>query len=400
MTSLTAATNSSNSSSDTSLEAAIENALSPDTLLAIKIVSIAFFLCLSGLISGLHLALMSLDVIELRCMQIAGTEKEKKQAKKILPVREKTNYLLTSLIIAVVACDSVTTLLLGSLTSDAWAVFLSTILITIFAGILPEAAVFKYSSIVAAKTIYFTYLVLILTFPLAYPISLCLDCCIKHHGPVRNRKYLAAYIEMIKRETHLEPFELATLQGTLSLNNKTVRQIMTPIERVINLPDTAVLSWETFVNILKTGYSRIPIYKNEKSCIVGLLHIKEIATVFSYNAAIKVPVKFIMEKAPRPLNFVSADSPLSRNNFINSLKAGNHLAFVVEGPVAVSNKKQVVGIVTLEDMIESVIGSEISDESDIVTDNRKERRKGMLYAQQILKALEGNKFPRVHPHPL
>lgn len=382
----------------------IEQALSPHVYLTLKIVGIVFFLLMSGLISGLHLALMSLDLIELRCMQIAGTEKEKKQAKKILPIREKTNYLLTALILAVVACDSATTLLIGSLTENVWALFLSTILITIFAGILPEAVVFKYSSVVAAKTIYITYLILILTFPLAYPISLGLDSCIKHHGPVRNRKYLSAYIDMIKRETHLEPFEIATLQGTLSLNSKNVRQIMTPIEKVISLPETTILGWEMFVNILKTGYSRIPIYRNnDKSYIVGLLHIKEIATVFGFNSNIKVPVKFIMEKAPRPLNFVSADSPLSRNNFINSLKTGIHLAFVVEGPVAVSTKRQVIGIVTLEDMIEAVTGQQISDESDVspATDSRKDRKKGMLYAQQILKALqEEGKYPRKFSHPL
>ena len=131
----------------------IENGLSPELVVTFKIIGILFFLIMSGLISGLHLALMSLDLIELRCMQIAGTEKEKKQAKKILPIREKTNYLLTALILAVVACDSATTLLIGSLTDNLWALFISTIAITIFAGILPEAVVFKYSSIVAAKTI-------------------------------------------------------------------------------------------------------------------------------------------------------------------------------------------------------------------------------------------------------
>ena len=244
-----------------------------------------------------------------------------------------------------------------------------------------------------------TYLILILTFPLAYPISLCLDSCIKHHGPVRNRKYLAAYIDMINSETHLEPFEIATLRGTLSLNSMNVRQIMTPMDKVVSLPETAVLNWETFVTFLKTGYSRIPIYRdNDKSYIVGLLHIKEIATVFGFNSNIQVPVKFIMEKAPRPLNFVSAESPLSRNNFINSLKTGIHLAFVVEGPVAVSTKKQVIGIVTLEDMIEAVTGQQISDETDMMPasdKNKKERKKGMLYAQQILKALqEEGRFPQ------
>ena len=403
-------------------------ALSPQVLVALRVVGIAFFLLLSGLISGLHLALMSLDIVELRCMEIAGNERERSHARKILPVRARTNFLLTSLILAVVACDSATTLLIGSLTSDAWALFLSTVLITIFAGILPEAVVFKYSSIVAAKTIYLTYLILILTCALSYPSSLCLDCCIKHRGPVRNRKYLAAYIDMIKRDTHLEPFEVATLQGTLSLSSRCVRHIMTPIDRVVSLSDSEQLDWQSFVHLLKTGYSRIPIYRGQRSAVVGLLHVKEIATVFSFDSAIKVPVKFLMDKAPRTLSFVSADSPLSRNSFINSLKTGMHMAFVVEGAITNgvsctrSQANAVIGIVTLEDMIQAVIGQEISDEMESGQqmqqqlqqqqqpptsatandhDPKQRRQKGMLYAQQILKALqEGSFASRPHIYPL
>ena len=360
-----------------------------------KIFAIVVCLSMSGLICGLHIAIMSIDLVELRCMAIAGTEKEMARAKKILPIRQRPNYLLTAMTLACVCLDSATTLLVDSLFADccpALSVIVSTILITTFAGIVPEAVVFRYSIAIAAKTIYITYFIMLLMFPIAYPVSKCLDYLLKHNKPIRDRKYLSAYIdEMTKRDMNLDEFEYSALKGTLTLNSKIVREIMTPMDKVLTLPENASLDWRSFLTILKTGFSRIPVHRDERSHIVGILLVKDIADELSENNNATVSIKSVLQKSAAQVTFVAADTALSSSSFVNALREDTHFTFVTEG-------NQVIGIVTLEDLIDEVVGQRQGSDPGEVT---RKRSRGVLYAQQIVKALEEEcPDPRNLPIPL
>lgn len=98
----------------------------------LQVIFIGMLLCLSGMFSGLNLGLMALDPMELRIVQNCGTEKERKYAKKIEPVRSQGNYLLCSLLLGNVLVNTTLTILLDDIAgSGLIAVVVSTIGIVI-----------------------------------------------------------------------------------------------------------------------------------------------------------------------------------------------------------------------------------------------------------------------------
>ncbi len=125
---------------------------------------------LSGMFSGLNLGLMALDPMELRIVQSCGTEKEKKYARKIEPIRSKGNYLLCSLLLGNVLVNTTLTILLDDLIgSGLGAVVASTVGIVIFGEIVPQSLCSRHGLAVGANTIMVTKFFMLLTFPLVVP---------------------------------------------------------------------------------------------------------------------------------------------------------------------------------------------------------------------------------------
>lgn len=110
------------------------------------------------------------QVIE-RC----GTEQEKQYARQITPVRKRGNYLLCTLLLGNVLVNSSMTIFLDELTSGFIAVIASTMSIVIFGEIIPQALCSRHGLAVGARTVWLTYLFMVVTFPLSFPISKILD---------------------------------------------------------------------------------------------------------------------------------------------------------------------------------------------------------------------------------
>lgn len=374
-----------------------ENKISKGKLIG-SIVGIICLLILSGLISGISLALLCLDITDLRVISTAGSEKEQQYAKRILPIRRHSNYIICAFIIAEVAVDSATTVLIEGITNSWIAILVATILITIFGGIVPQVVCHRYSLLVGAKTYILAYIIMIITFPLAYPISKLMDVIIGDDvGQVHSRKYLMSYIEMTKKENSLGKYQVSTITGTLQLKDKTAAQAMTPLKDVFMLSTSAIINQVTLNKVLLSGYSRIPIYEKNRENIVGLIHIKELVAVFAYDLSITIPVKFVVERVPRPLIFIDSEAPLNKDSLVNRFKEGLlHLAFVVKSSEKPSPPDHpIIGILTLEDLIEEILQTEINDESDLISDNKfKKKRKDITYAHKLLNSLkhlkEGN----------
>ena len=391
----------------------LEENIGKGPILVGKIMATVLTLSLSGLISGLYLAVMSFDILELRCIIIAGTPKEQEASSRILPIRQKSNYLLSAFVLSECASDAATTLLIESMTSDWIALLVATLLITIFGGIIPEAVTYRYGLKIAGMTMCLTHTLRFLTFPLAYPVAKLLDVLIgEDMGHLRNRKYLSAYVELTSKATGMCQMEVSAVKGTLSLKDKSIRDIMTPLRDVFMLDYNSTIDQTTLLKILQTGYSRIPIFRSERHNIVGLLHIKEIAAAFAFDMSSKVPVSFMLLSVKRDLIFVDERASLSKDYLIKQFERGTHLAFVVEKPIVMYNgnksveqqvfrsKKnnrrafisnfdhKVIGIITLEDVVEEILMTEIVDETDTISDNKKKEKISKIYMNELMKALE------------
>ena len=263
--------------------------------LYVQIAVIACLLCLSGLFSGLNLGLMALDKTELKIIERCGSESEKKYAKVISPVRKRGNFLLCTLLLGNVLVNNTLTILLDNITNGLIAVIGATVFIVIFGEIVPQAICSRHGLAVGAKTRYVTYLFMIITFPLSYPISLLLDKILGEEiGQVYNREKLQELVRVTKDFSALDDDEVNIISGALSLSKKTVVDIMTRIEDVFMLEyNTSVLNFEVMSEIMKRGYSRIPVYDTDKSNIVALLNIKDLALIDpDDNTPLKTVCKF------------------------------------------------------------------------------------------------------------
>ncbi|XP_056326794.1 metal transporter CNNM2a [Danio aesculapii] len=340
----------------------------------LQVIFIAMLLCLSGMFSGLNLGLMALDPMELRIVQNCGTEKEKHYAKAIEPVRSQGNYLLCSLLLGNVLVNTTLTILLDDIAgSGLIAVVVSTIGIVIFGEIVPQAICSRHGLAVGANTIFLTKFFMILTFPASYPVSKLLDHVLGQEiGTVYNREKLLEMLRVTDPYNDLVKEELNIIQGALELRTKTVEDVMTPLRDCFMISGDAILDFATMSEIMESGYTRIPVYEGERCHIVDLLFVKDLAFVDPDDCT---PLKTITKFYSHPLHFVFNDTKLDA--MLEEFKKGkSHLAIVQR----VNNEGEgdpfyeVLGIVTLEDVIEEIIKSEILDETDLYTDNKTKKK--------------------------
>uniref|UniRef100_UPI00398EF906 metal transporter CNNM2-like isoform X2 n=1 Tax=Pristiophorus japonicus TaxID=55135 RepID=UPI00398EF906 len=385
----------------------------------LQVIFISVLLCLSGMFSGLNLGLMALDPMELRIVQNCGTDKEKSYAKRIEPVRRQGNYLLCSLLLGNVLVNTTLTSLLDDIAgSGLVAVAISTLGIVIFGEIVPQAICSRHGLAVGANTIVLTKFFMLLTFPASYPVSRLLDVILGQEiGTVYNREKLLEMLRVTDPYNDLVKEELNIIQGALELRTKTVEDVMTPLRDCFMITCEATLDFNTMSEIMESGYTRIPVYEGDRSNIVDLLFVKDLAFVDPDDCT---PLKTITKFYNHPLHFVFNDTKLDamleefkkgqppqrivvyhfwqqlvtrlnaaytvcktweqmRKKMAHLKKYGkgkSHLAIVQR----VNNEGEgdpfyeVLGIVTLEDVIEEIIKSEILDETDLYTDNRTKKK--------------------------
>lgn len=275
----------------------------------LQIVIIVVLLVFSGLFSGLNLGLMSLDKTELDIMINSGTPKEKKYAKAIKPLRKRGNFLLCTILLGNVLVNNTLAILLDDLTGSGMAAIIgATLAIVIFGEIIPQAVCSRHGLAVGARTCGFTVIFMVLTFPLSFPISKLLDCILGEEiGYVYNRDRLRELLRLTEQEMDLVKDELNIIAGALELSKKTVKDIMTKLEDIFMVEYNAILDFDTMNLIMKTGYTRIPVYEKERTNIVALLNIKDLAFIDPDD---RTPLKTVTRFYDHPVNFVFEDMKL------------------------------------------------------------------------------------------
>lgn len=144
---------------------------------------------------------------------------------------------------------------------------------------------------------------------------------------------------------------LAVIEGALAFENLQVRDIMLPKKQMVCVADDSMLP-EIITTVTNSGHSRFPVLSDNKEEVIGILHAKDLLR-FTNKTEEDIDLTDIIRKAPIIPESMRLDSLL--NEFRNNR---NHMAIVVDEYGGVS------GFVTIEDLIEQIIG-DISDEFDI-----------------------------------
>uniref|UniRef100_A0A7S2ZMJ9 CNNM transmembrane domain-containing protein n=1 Tax=Rhodosorus marinus TaxID=101924 RepID=A0A7S2ZMJ9_9RHOD len=335
-----------------------------------RIVVAVVCLCLSGLFSGLTLGLFALDLTDLDILLDSGTEKEKTYAKKIYPLRKRGNYLLCTLLIGNTAVNSALAIVTAELFGGISGFLASTFLILYVGEIIPQSVCHKYGLVIGAYASPLVYMFMLLTFPLSWPTAKVLDWFLGGESPVRYDKTQLQSLVTLHGSTAkatLSEDETRILNAALMFAQKNIEQIMTPLSKVFMLEVHEHLDSKNLLLVFQSGHSRIPVYERDRHNILGVLFAKDILLIDPED---NIPVSTVMNFFKRELKYSFNDTRLDK--MLNEFETGRgHLA-VVQKVISFGQGDpyyETIGIVTLEDVIEELIGSEIVDETDVYESN-------------------------------
>ncbi|PIS04698.1 MAG: hypothetical protein COT81_05015 [Candidatus Buchananbacteria bacterium CG10_big_fil_rev_8_21_14_0_10_42_9] len=312
-------------------------------------VLIIFLVALSGIFSGLTLGFFSLNKDDLKRKAELGD----KQAQKVYAIRENGNLLLCTLLIGNVAVNSTLSIFLGSLTSGFAAGLIATALIVIFGEIVPQASFSRHALVLGAKLSGLVKLFIIILLPICWPIAWTLNKMLGEEIPtVYSRKEIIKLVEHQEDlfQSEIDADEEKIVKGALSFSNRKVKDVMTPKEKMYCISSTQKLTQDIVKKIYATGHSRIPIYDKSPNKIIGMLYVKDLVgqAVGRKNAG---------QIARQNAFLVNEDRSL--DDVLNAFKAKRNHLFIVT-----NSKPEVTGIITIEDILEEIIGGEIVDEFD------------------------------------
>lgn len=331
-------------------------------------VLIVVLVLFSAMFSGLTLGLMSLDPSGLEIVMANSDDpKLARAAKAIYPVRLRGNLLLCTLLLGNVTVNSGLSIVSANIFSGLIGLFVSTAVITIFGEIIPQAICCRYGLQIGEFTIPLVKVLVIIFYPICKPMSWVLDKVLgREIGTTYSSSEMTKLIEMHVQTGQFHSAAGAAMKGALRYHSVTVNEVMTPLINVFMLSADERLGFDVVAKIFKTGYSRIPVYEVSKSNIVGLLFVKDLIFLDPED---EIPVKNFVHIFGRGLHFVWADDNLG--DVLKLLKSGkSHMAVVQDVNEGDGGDPfyEVKGIITLEDILELILGDEIVDETDELVD--------------------------------
>ncbi|KAI0072388.1 DUF21-domain-containing protein, partial [Panus rudis PR-1116 ss-1] len=230
---------------------------------------------LSGVFAGLMLGYMSLDETQLHVLSISGTPKQKEYAKKIQPIRKNGHLLLITLILAnMIVNETLPVIADPVLGGGVPGVIVSTVLIVIFSEIIPQSVCTRYGLAIGAHAAWFVRILILVLGIISWPVAKFMEIILgPHHGIMYRRAELKELIALhattgslggdLKKDT------VNIIGATLDLQEKVVRQAMTPIDDVFMLSIEDKLDKETLKRIYDSGHSRVPVYEDVEVPVVN-----------------------------------------------------------------------------------------------------------------------------------
>ncbi|KAI1656331.1 DUF21-domain-containing protein [Daldinia decipiens] len=326
-----------------------------------------------GAFAGLTIALMGQDEIYLQVISLDAEEPQRKNAKRVHDLLNKGKHwvLVTLLLSNVIVNETLPVVLDRCFGGGVAAVVGSTILIVIFGEILPQSVCVRYGLQIGGYMSKPVLLMMYLLAPVAWPTAKLLDWLLgKDHGTVYKKSGLKTLVTLHKSlgevDERLNQDEVTIISAVLDLKRKPVEEVMTPMEDVFTMSEDTVLDEKTIDQILDAGYSRIPIHQTgNPTNFVGML-------------LVKILITYDPEDGKRVKDFALAALPETRPetsclDIINFFQEGkSHMVLISESP---GDDHGALGVVTLEDVIEELIGEEIIDESDVYVDVHKAIRR-------------------------
>ena len=336
-----------------------------DIILALNGIILILLLISSALISGSEIAFFSLNQTDINELSNNGKEKNVvvtllERPRKLLATILITNNFINILIVLLFASLAETLFGDFNISLDLYffavpirfllEVLLVTFLILLFGEVLPKVYASRNALLFAKKIAKFIHTVNILLTPFSTPLIAITKWVEQKFGSKASKfsvETLSQALELTSQDA-TSTDEQKILNGIVNFGNTETVQIMKPRIDVFALSDTETYE-EVLSKILMNGYSRNPVYSENIDNIIGVLYAKDLLAhlnkkTFDWQTLLREPF-FVPEN--KKLDDLLADFRAKKN----------HLAIVVDEYGGTS------GVVTLEDVIEEIVG-DINDEFD------------------------------------
>lgn len=331
------------------------------------IVVFVILLILSGLFSGAEIAFFSLTQAQARQL----LDERQKHAQLLWRLKQQPQQLLITILvgnnIVNVLTASIATVLAVRLFGDAGvgiATGVVTLLILVFGEITPKSLAQKNNKYLSLKLAPLFYGLSIVF----YPISIVL---ISFNNFIAAKLFKTTAHEGISEAQIRSLARLGVEAGTIDLHeHEMIRnvlefdeiptgEIQTPRYQMVALNGEVPIDQIAFF-IAQTGFSRYPVYMGEEDNIIGYVHVNDVMKKLKSDERDE-----LLKENVRPMKRVAESINIERL-FRRMIKSHEHMMLVVRD----TDHSEVVGLVTLEDVLEELVG-EIRDE----TDRRKEQAK-------------------------
>ncbi len=316
-------------------------------------------LILAALSAAAETALTSVNRIKLRNLAEEGDA----AARRVVRLLERPQIFLSTILVAsnvaVIVASTVATLLAFDVFAGAEVVstLLLALIVLVFCEITPKTAAVqapeRWARVlvgpVEALAFVLRPVIAALTFITGGIVRLFGGQAVRH-GPFVTEEELRLLVEVGEEEGVLEEDEREMIHNVFELADTAVREVMVPRIDMVTVEAEATVE-EAMTLIIQGGQSRIPVYDDSIDNIIGVLYAKDLLRVVAsdqHPAAVRTLV--------RPAYFVPESKRL--DDLLRELQQQRvHMAIVVDEYGAVA------GLVTIEDLVEEIIG-DIQDEYD------------------------------------
>ena len=346
--------------------------------LALELAIIVILLGINAVLAASELAIVSVRKTRLRALSDDGN----RAARRVLAIQESPARFLAAVQVgitlagffasavgAVSLVDSLSDALDGiaigfiSTHSGFFALVIITSLLSfvsiIVGELTPKTIAIEHAERIALRVVHPIDTFSRLTAPLIHLLTTASNVLIRLLGsegksslPSVTKPELLALLETAEDEGVVEEADASLVEDALNFGEIQVRSVMVPRVDVRSL-DVSMLIRDAVEIFFETGYSRLPVHRDTPDHVLGILHVKDVYRVtWSDPEAANRPISEFM----RPAFFVPETKAI--NELLEELRARRtHIAVVVDeyGGMA--------GVVTLEDLLEELVG-EIADEFD------------------------------------
>jgi len=327
-----------------------------------NILLITLFVSLSGTFSSLTLAFFRLQKDTIRRKAELGDT----ASKRIYRLIADPNHLLCTLIVGNISVNTLFSLYTESLLPSIWAFLITTALTTLFGELIPSSYAAQNPKKLSHLLVWYVEYWTIILWPVAKPLALFLTHL--HRAIGGDTSSVAATIyskpefgkiiheHVASSDSKIDALEARIVIGALGFSEKKVIEIMTPLEQVFCLNLETLLTKDVLDKIRESGFTRIPVKDKERVC--GILYTKDLIGV-NKNTTLKSVYR------ENSILLLSEDTLLDDafqkiQRLVHPEKR-THMAFIER-----SNNSELIGIITLEDIVEEIIQHDIVDESDML----------------------------------